>query len=47
MEESFTETELIAGFTKLGWVGLFAGAEQEVGELVAAMRELRREQNGG
>jgi hypothetical protein len=47
MEESFTEAELIEGFKKLGWVGLFAGAEQEVGELVAAMREIRRENNGG
>lgn len=43
---SFSEAELVEGFKRLGWEGIFKGAEQEVAELVAAMLEAREENNG-
>jgi hypothetical protein len=43
---TFSEAELIEGFKRLGWEGLFKGAEQEVAELVKAMLEAREENNG-
>ena len=43
---SFSEAELVAGFKRLGWEGIFKGAEQEVAELVAAMLEARKENDG-
>jgi hypothetical protein len=43
---TFSEAELVEGFRRLGWEGIFKGAEQEVAELVKAMLEAREENNG-
>jgi hypothetical protein len=42
---TFSEEELVKGFQRLGWEGIFKGAEEEVAELVEAMLKNRQESN--